>query len=136
MSDIRNIINVDNNFGCKYKVNLFNQESENKLFPLFPDHVTVSPGNDSSTGGMWTPWCDSQQSIDAGHYIKVTFSQKGASDIVNYIFQHGRYVYFTDDSKQFENKQIMSGDSDKGKGEYKLEIRTNGELPLMVLNKY
>ncbi|WP_319930005.1 hypothetical protein [Xenorhabdus santafensis] len=44
MSDVRSIINIDNNFGCKYKVSLFNQESANKLFSIVPDHVTVSPG--------------------------------------------------------------------------------------------
>ncbi|MEQ1967212.1 hypothetical protein ABLA30_09345 [Xenorhabdus nematophila] len=136
MSDVRNIINVDNNFGCEYKADLFNQESANELFPIIPDHVVVYPGNDSSTGGMWIPWCDSQKDIDSGHYIKVTFSKKDAADIVNYMFQHGSYVYFTDSSKQFSNKQIMSGDSAKGKGDYKLEIKTNGNLPLMVLNKY
>ncbi|PHM49384.1 hypothetical protein [Xenorhabdus miraniensis] len=137
MSDIRNIINVDNRFGCEYDVRLFNQESANKLFPIIPDHVTVSPGKDSSTGGMWTPWCDNQKALDAGHYIKITFSKKKASDIVNYMFQHGSYIYFTDSSKQFSNKQVMSGDSAKGKGDYKLEIRTTKEnLPLLVLKKY
>ncbi|NHB98608.1 hypothetical protein [Photorhabdus stackebrandtii] len=136
MSDIRNIINVNNKFGCKYKVDLFNQESANETFPIIPDHVTVSPEKDSSTGDMWIPWCDNQKALDAGHYIKITFSEKGVSDIVNYMFQHDKYVYVTDSSKQFGNKQVMSGDSGKGKGDYQLEIKTNGALPLMELSKY
>ncbi|PHM51597.1 hypothetical protein [Xenorhabdus hominickii] len=136
MSDVRNIINVDNKFGCEYDVTLFNQEAANQMFPIIPDHVTVSPGNDKSTGDMWIPWCDSQKDLDAGHYIKVTFSKKAAPDIVNYMFQHGPSVYFTDSSKQFANKLVMSGDSAEGKGEYKLEIKTTGDLPLMALSEY
>lgn len=137
MSDIRNIINVDNRFDCTYTVALFNQESANNLFPIIPDSVKVSPGEDASTGDMWTPWCDSQKDLDAGHYIRATFTKKGESDIVGYLFQSGAYVYQTDSSKEFSKKTIVAGDSSSGKGEYKLEIHHDGSgLPSLVLNKY
>ncbi|WP_323836401.1 hypothetical protein [Photorhabdus africana] len=128
MPDVRTITNVDNKFGCKYKVDLLNQQSTQS--------VTVFPGKDEPTGDIPIPWCDSQQDLDSGRCIKITFSKKGASNIENYMFQHGSQVYLTNNKKQFGNKQIISGDSEIIGGNYKLNIKTNGDLPRMVLSKY
>ncbi|HCF4143544.1 hypothetical protein K4W91_09405 [Pseudomonas aeruginosa] len=136
MSDVRNITSLDNRFGCTYSAYLFNQESANKTFPIVPDTAKADPGEDIPTQDMWTPWCDSQKDLDEGHYIKATFSERGKPDVVNYIFQSGDFIYYTDGSKQFSRKQVMDGDSKEGKGEYKLEIHSSGGLPRMVLNKY
>ncbi|MEK9497942.1 hypothetical protein V2H77_16015 [Photorhabdus sp. P32] len=130
MPDVRTIINVDNKFGYKYKVDLLNEQSKQS--------VTVSPGEDRPADNIPIPWCDSQQDLDSGRYIKTTFSKSGIPNTVNYMFQHGSQVYITNSKKQFNKKQIISGDSEKGEGNYKINIKkiTNSDLPLMVLVKY
>ncbi|MFA0001303.1 ankyrin repeat domain-containing protein [Vibrio lentus] len=136
MSDVRNITNVDNRFGCAFEAKLYNQESAIETFPIEPDVAIVPAGTDQATGGMWTPWCDSQQDLDEGHYVQVTFSQRGHADIVNYLIQHGADVYVIDSSKQFSNKKVIAGDAASGKGNYKLEIHESNGVPYMVFNKY
>ena len=75
LSDVRNITVVQNDSDT-YKVKVYNVESEIHMFPVVPDSVNCEPGEQKPTGDMWTPWCDSQQALEEGHYIRITLSKK------------------------------------------------------------
>ncbi|KGA40520.1 hypothetical protein [Pectobacterium odoriferum] len=133
MSDVRNIINIDNSYNNIYRVNVFNEEYSMKHH--IPEEVNVNPGENKSTGGMWIPWCDNQKSFDEGHRIDVTFIDILDKKTRIYIFQNGEYVYTLNDPHKYNNKKIINGDSKKGKGEYILEIKIEGKNPVLSLRK-
>jgi hypothetical protein len=137
-SDVRNITHMDNTFGCTFTADIFNYESYLHLFPVVPDHVVLNPGEEKGSGGMWTPWCDSQQELEEGHYIVITMKKGHDEQLtqVFHVFQHGPNVYVTP-NKQFNNKYIIGGDFNSGKGEYSLDIKESspGELSF-YLDKY
>ena len=120
LADVRNITVVQNDSDT-YKVKVFNVESATELFPIVPDSVTCDPGEQKPTGDMWTPWCDNQQALEEGHYIRITLSKKREDDHVYQLFQSGRNVYKTVNMNYAERAHI-EGDYDIKKGEYKLII--------------
>ena len=91
LADVRNITVVQNDSDT-YKVKVYNVESEIKMFPLIPDSVNCDPGEQKPTGDMWTPWCDNQQALEEGHYIRITLSKSKEDDHVYQLFQSGRNV--------------------------------------------
>ena len=84
LADVRNITVVQNDSDT-YKVKVFNVESATELFPIVPDSVTCDPGEQKPTGDMWTPWCDNQQALEEGHYIRITLSK--------YFFGENSFVF-------------------------------------------
>ena len=120
LADVRNITVVQNDSDA-YKVKVFNVESATELFPVVPDSVTCDPGVQKPTGDMWTPWCDNQQALEEGHYIRITLSKKKEDDHVYQLFQSGRNVYKTVNMDYLLRAHI-EGDYNIKKGEYKLII--------------
>ncbi|XP_044172217.1 uncharacterized protein LOC122956590 [Acropora millepora] len=104
-----------------YKVKVYNVESEIEMFPLLPDSVTCDPGEQKPTGDMWTPWCDNQQKLEEGHYIRITLSKKKEDDHVYQLFQSGQNVYKTV-NMDYSLRAHIQGDYNIKKGEYKLII--------------
>ena len=120
LADVRNITVVQNDSDT-YKVKVYNVESEINMFPLIPDSVNCDPGEQKPTGDMWTPWCDGQQALEEGHYIRITLSKKHEDDHVYQLFQSGRNVYKTVNMDRSLCAHI-EGDYNIKKGEYKLII--------------
>ena len=120
LADVRNITVVQNESDT-YKVKVFNVESATELFPIVPDSVTCDPGEQKPTGDMWTPWCDNQQALEEGHYIRITLSKKKEDDHVYQLFQSGRNVYKTV-NMDYSLRAHIEGDYNIKKGEYKLII--------------
>lgn len=120
LADIRNITVVHNKSDT-YKMKVYNVESELEMFPLIPDSVTCDLGEEKPTGDMWTPWCDNQQKLEEGHYIRITLSKKSEDDHVYQLFQSGQNVYKTV-NKDYSLRAHIQGDYNIKKGEYKLII--------------
>lgn len=120
LADIRNITVVDNQSDT-YKVKVFNVESSLGMFPLIPDSVTCNPGEQKPTGDMWTPWCDNQQTLEEGHYIRITLSKRSEDDHVYQLLQSGQNVYKTV-NMDYSLCAHIQGDYNVRKGEYKLII--------------
>ena len=120
LSDVRNITVVQNDSDT-YEVKVYNVESEIHMFPLIPDSVNCDPGEQKPTGDMWTPWCDNQQALEEGHYIRITLSKKKEDDHVYQLFQSGRNVYKTV-NMNYSDCAHIEGDYNIKKGEYKLII--------------
>ena len=120
LSDVRNITVVQNDSDT-YKVKVYNVESEIHMFPVVPDSVNCDPGEQKPTGDMWTPWCDNQQALEEGHYIRITLSKRQEADHVFQLFQSGKNVYKTVNMDRSLCAHI-EGDYNIKKGEYKLII--------------
>lgn len=120
LADVRNITVVQNDSDT-YKVKVYNVESAINMFPLIPDSVTCNPGEQMPTGDMWTPWCDNQQKLEEGHYIRITLSKRSEDDHVYQLFQSGRNVYKTV-NMDYSLRAHIQGDYNIKKGEYKLII--------------
>ena len=120
LADVRNITVVQNDSDT-YKVKVYNVESSLDLFPLIPDSVTCNPGEQMPTGDMWTPWCDNQQKLEEGHYIRITLSRRSEDDHVYQLFQSGRNVYKTV-NMDYSLCSHIQGDYNIKRGEYKLII--------------
>ena len=121
MTDVRNISVVQYDSDT-YKLKVYNVESKINMFPI-PDSVTCHPGEQKPTADMWTPWCDNKQSLEEGHYIRITLSKKSESD----------HVYQQCSSQAAMSKKPcinmdytlrahVQGDYNIKKGEYKLII--------------
>ena len=120
LADVRNITVVQNDSDT-YKAKVYNVESEIKPFPIIPDSVTVPPNEQKPTGDMWTPWCDNQQALEEGHYIRITLTKRGESDHVWQLMQSGDNVYRTV-NMDYSAKTHILGDYNIHKGEFKLII--------------
>lgn len=120
LADVRNITVVQNDSDT-YKVKVYNVESKINMFPLIPDFVQCNPGEQKPTGDMWTPWCDNQQKLEEGHYIRITLSKKKEDDHVYQLFQSGQSVYKTV-NMDYSLRTHIQGDYNIRKGEYKLII--------------
>ncbi len=116
-SDIRNVLIVKNQSSYRAVVT----DKEDKL-GNFPDNrVTVDAGDQKTTGGMWTPWCDSQKDLGEDHYINIVLNKTSKPEKKFQLFQHKDPVWFTYDLT-YDLKKEISGDSSAGKGEYTLII--------------
>jgi len=120
LADVRNITVVQNDSDT-YKVKVYNVESGINMFPLIPDFVHCHPGEQKPTGDMWTPWCDNQQKLEEGHYIRITLLKKNEDDHVCQLFQSGQNVYKTV-NMDYSRRAHIQGDYNIKKGEYKLII--------------
>lgn len=120
LADIRNITVVDNKSDT-YKVKVYNVEAEINLFPLLPETVKCDIGEQKPTGDMWTPWCDNQQALEEGHYIRITLSKRSEADHVYQLFQSGQNVYKTV-NMDYSLRAHIEGDYNIKKGEYKLIV--------------
>lgn len=100
---------------------VYNVESAIEMFPLIPDSVNCDPGVEKPTGDMWTPWCDNQQKLEEGRYIRITLSKRSEDDHVYQLFQSGQNLYKTVNMDHSLAAHIQ-GDYNIKKGEYKLII--------------
>lgn len=121
IADVRNITVVRNDSDT-YKVKVFNVESSLDMLPVISDSVNCDPNEEKPTGDMWTPWCDNQQKLEEGHYIRITLSKpRSEDDHVYQLFQSGRIVYKTV-NMDYSLRAHIQGDYNIEKGEYKLII--------------
>lgn len=130
MSDIRNIVNVDNKQGSTYNVEVLNQEE--KPF-VINKPVFVKVDEEKPTGGLWTPWCDEQKGLVEGHRIAITLT-KGKESNLYYMFQSGANLYYTA-SEDWSKKKVLGGDYNKGKGDYVLKINNDDIEPVFSVMK-
>merc|ERR1719228_715170 len=102
-------------------MNVYNEESARKLFPIVPDAVTVNKGGSEPTGGMWTPWCDNQQTLEEGGYIRITLMKRKEADHVYQICQSGSNIYVIT-NMDYSKRVPVEGDYNCGGGEYKMTL--------------
>jgi len=121
LADIRNITVVQNDSKV-YTAQVKNIEYDG-ILPI-PEMVTCKPETQKPTGDMWTPWCDNQQALEEGHYIRITLSKRLEADHVYQLFQSGWNVYKTV-NMDYSLRAHIQGDYNIKKGEYKLIISGN-----------
>ncbi|XP_044170648.1 uncharacterized protein LOC122954703 [Acropora millepora] len=120
LADVHNITVIQNDSDT-YKVKVYNVESEIEMFSLIPDSVICDPGKQEPTEDMWTPWCDNQQKLEEGHYIRITLSKEKEDDHMYQLFLSGQNVYKTV-NMDYSLLAHIQGDYNINKGEYKLII--------------